>query len=103
MMEKHYSADVLKNADYFSFFVNLCQKTHYTIGGMPENESFLDAYVSEAFEGAEKVEFEIEQGEGSVDDGSAGEYEAERQDGDEAEKIEFRNVVFRRINTEISN
>jgi hypothetical protein len=63
MMEKHYSADVLKNADYYSFFVNLCQKSHYTIGGTPENESFLDAYVSGAFEEAEEIEFEIEQGE----------------------------------------
>jgi hypothetical protein len=104
MMEKHYSADVLKNADYYSFFVNLCQKSHYTIGGTPENESFLDAYVSEAFEGAEAVEFEIEQGEGDVDDGSVGEYETERQDGDatdECFEIEFRNVIFKNLNYKI--
>ena len=41
-MSRMYSPDILKNADYYSFFVNLCQKQEYVIGGQTENESFLD-------------------------------------------------------------
>ena len=32
-MKNMYSENVLKNADYFSFFVNLCQKKKHIIGG----------------------------------------------------------------------
>ncbi len=61
MMKRHYSPDIVKNGDYYSFFVNLCQKQAYHIGGgHAANESFLDAYVSDSFESAEPMEFMIE-------------------------------------------
>lgn len=60
MMKRHYSDDIVKNGDYYSFFVNLCQKRRYCIGGgSTDNESFLDGYVNDAFENADKREFEI--------------------------------------------
>ena len=65
VMKKHYSEDIVKNGDYYSFFVNLCQKKHYVIGGENVgNESFLDEYVSETFANADRLEFDIEQSDG---------------------------------------
>ena len=58
-MSRMYSPDILKNADYYSFFVNLCQKQEYVIGGQTENESFLDDILSGAFEDREPVYFTI--------------------------------------------
>ena len=60
-MAEAYSEEILKNGDYFSFFVNLCQKKEYIIGG--ENmhkESFLDDILIEAFVGHRPVQFAIE-------------------------------------------
>ena len=59
-MKKLYSPDIVKNGDYYSFFVNLCQKKEYCIGGDGgNNESFLDEYVKEAFAEKEPVIFSI--------------------------------------------
>ena len=58
-MSRMYSPDILKNADYYSFFVNLCQKQEYVIGGQTENESFLDDILSGAFADREPVHFTI--------------------------------------------
>ena len=59
-MKKLYSPDIVKNGDYYSFFVNLCQKKEYCIGGDGgNNESFLDEYVKEAFADKEPVTFSI--------------------------------------------
>lgn len=42
-MKNMYSENVLKNADYFSFFVNLCQKKKHITGGADmDSESFMD-------------------------------------------------------------
>ncbi len=65
LMKKHYSEDIVKNGDYYSFFVNLCQKKHYVIGGgNVNNESFLDEYVGGTFADADRLEFDIEQSDG---------------------------------------
>ena len=58
-MSRMYSPDILKNADYYSFFVNLCQKQEYVVGGQTENESFLDDILSGAFADREPVHFTI--------------------------------------------
>lgn len=58
-MSRLYSPDILKNADYYSFFVNLCQKQQYTIGGQMETESFLDGILSTLFAEHEIVRFAI--------------------------------------------
>lgn len=56
-----YSDRILKNADYFSFFVNLCQKKQYVIGGGGmDKESFLDDILIDAFSGQEPVHFTIQ-------------------------------------------
>ncbi len=60
-MSNAYSEDILKNGDYFSFFVNLCQKKSYVIGGEEmHKESFLDDILIEAFVGHTPVHFSIE-------------------------------------------
>jgi hypothetical protein len=60
-MKRTYSEEILRNADYYSFFVNLFQKREYTIGGTSmRNESFLDEILINAFEGKEEVTFHIE-------------------------------------------
>lgn len=59
-MSRLYSPEILKNADYYSFFVNLCQKQRYTVGGQMATESFLDGILSESFAAHEKVTFTIE-------------------------------------------
>lgn len=60
-MAEAYSEEILKNGDYFSFFVNLCQKKEYIIGGEDmHKESFLDDILIEAFVGHRPVHFTIE-------------------------------------------
>lgn len=59
-MSRAYSQDILKNADYFSFFVNLCQKTEYEIGfGKKDNESFLDEILNEKFKDSQPIKFKL--------------------------------------------
>lgn len=59
-MSRAYSQDILKNADYFSFFVNICQKTEYEVGSdKKENESFLDEILNEKFKGSQPVKFRL--------------------------------------------
>jgi hypothetical protein len=61
MMKRHYGDDIVRNADYYSFFVNLCQKQRYHLGGDgKENESFLDACIAPAFADADSLDFTIE-------------------------------------------
>lgn len=59
-MCKMYSPEILKNADYYSFFVHLCQKQQYTIGAKAEKESFLDSILSEMFAEYDNMTFCIE-------------------------------------------
>lgn len=60
-MIANYSPDILKNADYYSFFVNLCQRKRYVIGGNAmENESFLDDILREEFNDVQTVTFSME-------------------------------------------
>lgn len=60
-MSANYSPDILKNADYYSFFVNLCQRKHYVIGGSKmEKESFLDDILIKEFSGRDAVTFSLE-------------------------------------------
>ena len=59
-MSKAYSPDLLRNADYYSFFVNLCQKKEYTIGGTDmEKDSFLDDILKNEYNGQGEVRFTI--------------------------------------------
>lgn len=62
-MKKAYGDSILKNGDYYSFLVNLCQKDEYSIGGeIKEKDTFLDEYICEAFAGADKLMFSITKG-----------------------------------------
>lgn len=47
-MRNTYGDRVLLNADYYSFFVNLCQRRNYVIGnGKTGSDSFLDAILAD--------------------------------------------------------
>lgn len=60
-MSNAYAPEILRNGDYYSFFVNLCQKKKYTIGGSGmEKESFLDDILVDKFTDISPVTFTIE-------------------------------------------
>lgn len=60
LMKKSYDENILKNVDYFSFFVNLCQKETYKIGGSEmDNETFLDGILKEGYEGSNRINIEL--------------------------------------------
>lgn len=60
-MSLAYNPDILKNGDYYSFFVNLCQKKEYRVGGSTMGkESFLDDILSDKFTDISPVSFTIE-------------------------------------------
>ena len=60
LMKKTYDENILKNVDYFSFFVNLCQKETYKIGGSEmDNETFLDGILKEGYEGSNRINIEL--------------------------------------------
>lgn len=54
-MKRAYGEQVLRNADFFSFFVNLCQKDEYQLGGDAGEDTFLDAYLEEGFKDTGKL------------------------------------------------
>ena len=59
-MKEAYDERILKNADYYSFFVNLCQKETYNLGGKEmDNDTFLDGILKEAYEGKDVLKFEL--------------------------------------------
>lgn len=59
-MSRAYSEEILKNCDYYSFFVNLFKKKEYILGGNDmENESFLDEIISDEFNDKKKLVFTI--------------------------------------------
>ena len=53
---------MMRNADFFSFFVNLCQKDEYQLGGDAGEDTFLDAYLGEGFKDTESFTFAIRKG-----------------------------------------
>jgi len=60
VLEQNYSEKIFKNGDYYSFFINLCQKKEYEIGeGASAKESFLDEIIHEEFKDYERVHFTI--------------------------------------------
>lgn len=60
-MTKAYGADILKNADYYAFFVNLCHKDQYTIGGgQMKSEDFIDDILKSHYKNASEKIFCIE-------------------------------------------
>ena len=61
-MKRAYGEQVLRNADFFSFFVNLCQKDEYQLGGDAGEDTFLDAYLGEGFKDMESFTFAIRKG-----------------------------------------
>ena len=61
-MKRAYGEQVLRNADFFSFFVNLCQKDEYQLGGDAGEDTFLDAYLEEGFKDSESFTFVIRKG-----------------------------------------
>ena len=58
-MKKAYGEEILRNGDFFSFFVNLCQKDEYTVGRQMKEDTFLDAYMNEGFSDRDKITFAI--------------------------------------------
>ena len=61
-MKRAYGKQVLRNADFFSFFVNLCQNDEYQLGGDAGEDTFLDAYLEEGFKDSESFTFVIRKG-----------------------------------------
>jgi hypothetical protein len=59
-LSKMYSPDILKNADYYSFFVHLCQKMRFTVGKATQQDGFLDNILKDEFENMEPVTFVLE-------------------------------------------
>ena len=58
-MKRAYGEQVLRNADFFSFFVNLCQKDEYQLGGDAGEDTFLDAYLGEGFKDTESFTLSV--------------------------------------------
>ena len=66
VLERSYSEKIFKNGDYYSFFINLCQKKEYEIGeGASAKESFLDEIIQEEFKDHKRVDFTISMAEGN--------------------------------------
>ena len=61
-MKRAYGEQILRNADFFSFFVNLCQKDEYQLGDDAGEDTFLDAYLGEGFKDTESFTFAIRKG-----------------------------------------
>ena len=60
-MVKAYGDAILKNGDYYGFFVNLCHKDSYVVGGTQmESTDFIDEMLREHYEGRDVVSFRIE-------------------------------------------
>lgn len=59
-LEKTYSDKIFRNGDYYSFFINLCQKKEYRIGATSgAKESFLDDIIQDEFNGYKPTTFAI--------------------------------------------
>lgn len=59
-MTQAYGEAVVKNADYYAFFVNLCHKDTYVLGGdKMKCDDFLDDILKEHYEGSESMSFTI--------------------------------------------
>ena len=85
-MKNMYSENVLKNADYFSFFVNLCQKKKHITGGADmDSESFMDDILKKYFENEAPVVFSIDEGNGKM---------LELMDGCEVSDITFHREDY---------
>jgi len=68
VLEQNYTEKIFKNGDYYSFFINLCQKKDYEIGeGASAKESFLDEIIQEEFKDHARVDFTIAMAEGNED------------------------------------
>ncbi|SEW07031.1 hypothetical protein [[Clostridium] fimetarium] len=68
VLEQNYTEKIFKNGDYYSFFINLCQKKEYEIGeGASAKESFLDEIIQEEFKDHKRVNFTIAMAEGNED------------------------------------
>ena len=68
VLEQNYTEKIFKNGDYYSFFINLCQKKEYEIGeGASAKESFLDEIIQEEFKDHKRVDFTISMAEGKED------------------------------------
>lgn len=60
-MSRAYEPAVLKNADYYSFFVHLLQKETYVIGGgAMKTDYFLDEILCRSFNNREQTAFRME-------------------------------------------
>lgn len=65
VLARHYSDDIFKNGDYYSFFIHLCQKKEYKVGGnILEKESFLDEILQDEFKNHKLVNFQIDMANG---------------------------------------
>lgn len=60
-MTRAYGEAVIKNADYYAFFVNLCHKDTYVLGGdKMKSDDFIDDILKEHYEGSEPISIKIE-------------------------------------------
>ena len=60
-MTRAYGEAVIKNADYYAFFVNLCHKDTYVLGGdKMKSDDFIDDILKEHYEGSEAISIKIE-------------------------------------------
>lgn len=72
-MRRAYGDAILKNADYYAFFVNLCQRDEYVVGGdNMHSETFLDGILEESFKGKEVRHILIVRGESDREDEAFG-------------------------------
>ena len=73
-MSRAYGDAILKNADYYAFFVSLCQRDEYILGGdNMHSDTFLDGILEEAYTGKELRHFMvIKGGSNSFEDDLAG-------------------------------
>lgn len=61
-MSRLYTPDILKNADYYSFFVNLCQKKEYRVGTQQKNENFIDDILKDVMQESNPIAFQVQMG-----------------------------------------
>lgn len=59
-LKDRYSDRIFHNGDYYSFFIHLCQKKEYHVGGQMQSESFLDEILQPVLEHVRPVTFTIQ-------------------------------------------
>ena len=88
-MRRAYGDAILKNADYYAFFVNLCQRDEYVVGGdNMHSETFLDGILEESFKGKEVRHILIVRGESDRENVASDSI---------SEEIQVTNIAFKKV------